>query len=85
MNSYTNAALPYPDASISILSLIAQSLMAKKILECWMIWISVDAMAVGVYAVKHLYPTTILYTVFLVLAALGYKEWKKAYKNLQLG
>ncbi|ADI64489.1 nicotinamide mononucleotide transporter ['Nostoc azollae' 0708] len=42
-------------------------------------------MAVGVYAVKHLYPTTILYTVFLVLAALGYKEWKKAYKNLQLG
>ncbi len=59
--------------------------MAKKILECWMIWITVDAIAVGVYAVKHLYPTTILYTLFLVLAAFGYKEWKKAYKNLGLG
>ncbi|AFZ55668.1 nicotinamide mononucleotide transporter [Anabaena cylindrica FACHB-243] len=85
MHNYTDAALPYPDASITILSLIAQWLMAKKILECWIIWIMVDLIAVGVYAVKHLYPTTGLYTVFLVLAVLGYKEWKRAYKKLRLG
>ncbi|WP_413174916.1 nicotinamide riboside transporter PnuC [Anabaena azotica] len=85
MNVYTNAALPYPDASITILSLIAQWLMAKKILESWIIWIMVDAIALGVYTVKHLYPTTGLYTVFLVLAALGYKEWQKAYRNPRLG
>jgi nicotinamide mononucleotide transporter len=84
MRSYTTAALPYPDASITIFSLIAQLLMAKKILECWIIWITVDVIAVGVYGVKHLYPTTGLYLVFLVLAVLGYREWKKAYKKLRL-
>jgi len=85
MGSYTAAALPYPDAGITILSLIAQWLMAKKILECWLIWITVDVIAIIVYGIKHLYPTTGLYIVFLILAVLGYREWKKAYKKLRLG
>jgi nicotinamide mononucleotide transporter len=85
MHSYTNAALPYPDAAITVMSLIAQWLMAKKILECWLIWIAVDILAVGVYAAKQLYPTTGLYAVFLILAVLGYLTWKKAYKKQVLG
>jgi nicotinamide mononucleotide transporter len=81
MHRYTNAALPYWDAAITVISLVAQWLMAKKILECWLLWITVDVLAIGVYAVKKLYPTTGLYAVFLVLAVLGYLTWKKALKK----
>ncbi|GAB1540226.1 nicotinamide riboside transporter PnuC [Scytonema sp. NUACC21] len=84
MHRYTDAALPYPDAAITVMSLIAQWLMAKKVLECWLIWIVVDVLAVGVYAAKQLYPTTGLYTVFLILAVLGYLTWKKVYKKQAL-
>ncbi|BAY21644.1 nicotinamide mononucleotide transporter PnuC [Calothrix sp. NIES-2100] len=81
MHRYTDAALPYWDAAITVISLVAQWLMAKKVLECWLLWITVDVLAVGVYAVKKLYPTTGLYVVFLVLAVLGYLTWNKALKK----
>ena len=59
------------------MSLIAQWLMAKKKLESWLIWITVDVLCVGVYLVKGLYPTTILYGVFLILASMGFWAWNK--------
>jgi nicotinamide mononucleotide transporter len=84
MHRYTNAALPYWDASITVMSLIAQWLMAKKVLESWLIWITVDVMAVVVYAIKALYPTTGLYAVFIVLAVLGYVSWKNTFKKVEV-
>jgi len=75
MHRFFNAALPYWDAAIAVLSLIAQYLLARKVLENWMIWIAVDILALGVYTAKGLYLTTGLYGVFLVLATLGLIAW----------
>ena len=79
LTNYTDAALPYPDSFIMAASLIAQWLMARKVLESWVFWIIVDIVAVGVYLIKGLYLTTGLYAVFLVMATLGYFEWRRAY------
>ena len=49
MNNYTNAAVPYADAFITVMSLIAQWLMARKRLESWFFWIAVDVLAIGIY------------------------------------
>jgi nicotinamide mononucleotide transporter len=73
-----DSALPYWDAAIAVLSLIAQYLLARKVLENWLIWIAVDVLAVGVYTAKGLYLTAGLYAVFLGLATLGYVAWKRA-------
>jgi nicotinamide mononucleotide transporter len=81
MSKYTNAALPYPDSFVTVASLIAQWLMAKKKLESWFFWIIVDIIATGIYWYKNLYFTSGLYTVFLILAILGYLEWRKSFKN----
>ena len=77
MSTFTDADLPYWDAATTVLSLIAQWLMARKILESWLVWITVDVLCVGVYFVKGLYTTTGLYAVFLVLAVMGLIAWKK--------
>jgi nicotinamide mononucleotide transporter len=77
MGRATDAALPYWDASITVLSLIAQYLLARKVLESWLIWIAVDVLAIGVYLVKGLYPTAVLYVVFLVLATIGFFAWRQ--------
>ncbi len=42
MHRYTNAALPYPDAFTTLLSVFAQFLMTKKYLENWTLWIIAD-------------------------------------------
>ena len=80
MDNWTDADLPYWDAATTILSLIAQWLMAKKVLESWIFWIAVDVMAIGVYAAKALYPTSILYATFLIMAVTGFFTWKKSLK-----
>lgn len=81
MHRYTDATLPYWDATTTVLSLIAQYLMARKILESWLLWITVDVLAIGIYAVKELHLTAGLYAVFLVLATLGFFAWKKDFSN----
>lgn len=78
MANYTDAAAPYPDAFIAVASLAAQWLTAKKKLESWLFWIVVNVVAIGVYAYKGLWITTGLYTVFLAMAFLGYRDWRKA-------
>jgi nicotinamide mononucleotide transporter len=77
VDTYTNADLAYWDAATTVMSLVAQFLQARKILECWALWIAVDVLAVGIYAYKGLYMTTVLYTVFLGLATWGYLEWRR--------
>jgi len=75
MHRYTDAAAPYPDAFTTILSIIAQFQMTRKILENWTLWIIADVVYVGVYSYKGLYPTVVLYVIFLVLCVLGYRDW----------
>ena len=50
--------------------------MARKKIENWLIWIVVDAVSIGIYIYKELYPTAILFTFLTILAAVGYKKWK---------
>lgn len=78
MATYTDAALPYWDATTTVLSLAAQWLMAKKVLESWLLWVAVDVLSVGIYAVKGLYPTMVLYAVFLGLATWGFVRWRES-------
>lgn len=81
MQTKTDASFPYEDAFITIASLVAQYLMIKKVLHSWMFWIVVDVVAIGVYWYKGLYFTTGLYVLFLIMAVIGYLEWRKVYNE----
>jgi nicotinamide mononucleotide transporter len=75
----TDAALPYLDSTTASTSLAAQWMMTRKILENWAVWIAVDVVYVGMFIYKSLYLTAGLYAVFLVLAAMGWAQWKRSY------
>lgn len=79
MNTYTDAALPYYDAFAVALSVVAQWFLTVKKLESWILWIIVDVVSVGIYIVKDLNLTAVLYGVFLILAINGFMEWRKSY------
>src|SRR5436309_6023742 len=42
LGHYTDAAVPYWDSTVTAFSLVAQWLLAQKVLENWLIWIAVD-------------------------------------------
>ncbi|HEX4951797.1 MAG TPA: nicotinamide riboside transporter PnuC [Thermoanaerobaculia bacterium] len=79
--AYTDAALPFWDSSIAAMSLIAQWLTTRKVLENWLFWIAVDIVGIGVYLAKDLYPTALLYFVFLLLCLAGWREWRRAWRG----
>ncbi|MGO4373115.1 nicotinamide riboside transporter PnuC [Paenibacillus sp. MCAF20] len=77
LSTYTDASIPYPDAFIAMLSLIAQMLLSYKILENWYCWIVVDVLSVGMYLYKGLNMLAFLYVIFLCIAISGLITWKK--------
>lgn len=80
MSTRTDAALPYWDAGTTVFSLVAQWLMARKILECWLLWIAVDIVYVGIYMAKDLQLTALLYGIFIALACYGWQQWHSDFR-----
>lgn len=78
MKTYTDAAFPFWDSSILALSVVAQIMLARRLIENWFLWIAVDLLAIGLYAAKDLYPTAALYAVFLAMSVGGYFSWRRA-------
>ncbi|TWB25392.1 nicotinamide riboside transporter PnuC [Nitrospirillum bahiense] len=76
MARWTDASLPYLDATLAGFSLVAQYWTARKHIENWWLWIAVDVVYVAMYVVKDLYLTAGLYVAFIVLAILGLRSWR---------
>ena len=55
----------------------AMWLMANKKIEHWLLCIAGNIISIPLYFIKGLGFTGIQFIIFLILAILGYKEWKK--------
>ena len=76
--TYADAKHAYLDAFVMIFSIIATWMLAKKILQNWLIWIVVDSVAVVLYWKSGYHATIVLFVLYVVLAFYGYASWRKA-------
>ncbi len=74
---YTDAALPWMDAALSSFSLVAQFWAARRHAENWLLWIAADLVYVGMFVFKGLWLTAGLYAALVVLAVLGWRQWRR--------
>ena len=74
----TDASLPFMDSTLSAFSVVAQWMQTRKLLQAWLLWIAVDVFYVGMFVYKGLFLTAGLYAVFLFLAVLGYRGWRRS-------
>ena len=81
MARFTDAALPYADATIAGASVVAQVLLAMRRVENWALWLAINVLSIGVYLNRELYLTAGLYVAFLVLATAGLIAWAKAARS----
>jgi nicotinamide mononucleotide transporter len=68
-------ASPLLDALTTVLSVEAQYLMTRKVIENWWVWIAADIVYIWLYANRGLYLTSLLYVVFLVMCVVGLRDW----------
>jgi len=81
LDRFTDSTHPYPDAAIASLSIAAQVMMARRLIENWLFWIAVDMIAIGLFWAKGLQPTAALYGVFLLMCVVGWLGWRSAAKT----
>ncbi len=65
------------DSIITGLSFTAQFLLAKKVLENWLVWIIIDILSIYLFIQTGLYKIGFFYFILLILAASGYITWKR--------
>ncbi len=81
--AYWSTFVPYTDTFTTAVAIVGMWLMAVKKVENWLFWIATDIVSVPLYIYKGLVFTSLQYFVFLVLAVMGYFEWRRlANENL---
>ncbi|MGL4613289.1 MAG: nicotinamide riboside transporter PnuC [Shewanella sp.] len=76
-------AFPFWDATMTILSIVAQILMTRKYVENWILWVVINAISVGVYAAQGVYAMSIEYAILLFIALNGSRVWMATAKSNQ--
>ena len=77
LKTFTDTDVPWWDAFPTAASLVGQFLLGRKFIENWAVWIAVNIVSVGLFAYKGLWLTVGLYSVFIALSWVGWKEWKR--------
>ena len=80
LSNNTDAASPYIDAFTTWGAVIASYMVAKKILENWIYWFVIDFVSVFLFVSRELYPTALLFCLYLVLVIIGYRSWKNEWQ-----
>jgi nicotinamide mononucleotide transporter len=78
MHRFTDAALPWWDASVAMTSVAAQILMSVRKIENWWLWITANILSIWLYAAKGLWITMGLYILLLGISVWGLARWRIA-------
>ncbi|MDR3654007.1 MAG: nicotinamide riboside transporter PnuC [Paludibacter sp.] len=77
LSKFTDSTIPKADSLVGALSIVGTWMLARKLIENWLVWIVADALCIGLYLYKGLFPTAILFVIYTIMAVVGYFQWKK--------
>ena len=79
---YTDSPVAYGDSLVTTLSIVSMWMLAHKLVEQWLLLIVLNIISVFLYFSQGLYPTSLMYLVYVVVSVLAYFSWKnKIVKN----
>jgi nicotinamide mononucleotide transporter len=81
LTKYTDSTVPFWDAFIAAIFIVAMYLMAVKKIENWILWIIGDFFCIFLFYYKDLKVSAVQYLVFFALAIAGYIEWQRRLKH----
>ena len=81
LQGYTDAQFPLLDSLTTWGSIVATVMVARKVLENWLYWLVIDALSIFIFIDRELHQTAGLFGFYLILAAIGYLNWRKIYRR----
>lgn len=74
---HTDAAAPYMDSFVTWGSVVTTWMVARRVIENWLYWLLVDALAAWLYFSQGLLVTTLLFVIYLYIVVRGYFVWRR--------
>jgi nicotinamide mononucleotide transporter len=75
------ASYPYADSFITVASIAATVLLARRYIENWVLWILNDIVCIVVYFAKDIRFIGVEYIALLFIAAAGLINWLTIYRS----
>ncbi|MEL6142081.1 MAG: nicotinamide riboside transporter PnuC, partial [Bacteroidota bacterium] len=85
VGAYLPAAATYPDALTTSFSVVATFLLLQRRLENWLYWIVIDMAYVAIYWSRGATLFVVIMIIYVVVAIMGYRTWRRLYTNEHLG
>lgn len=79
--NHTDSNVPYWDSFTTAIFITGMFLMAMKKVENWIYWIIGDLISIPLYFYKGLVFTSLQFTIFLIIAVMGYFAWRQKAKH----
>ena len=77
LRRFTPAAWPFVDSMVTWSSVFATFLVARKVYENWHWWLVIDSVSLCLCFTRHLYLTTLLFALYLMLIVIGMRQWRR--------
>ena len=68
---------PWVDALLATNTILATFYTGRRYIISWVMWFVFDIIAVIIYLKLGMYPTAALFTCYVVMAVIGFFNWKK--------
>jgi nicotinamide mononucleotide transporter len=82
LHRFTDSDVPYLDALPTAGSVAGQWLLGRQYVENWPVWLGVNVFSIGLFAIKGLWLTVVLYALFAVLSVVGWRAWTDKARRL---
>ncbi len=77
LKNYTNSTVVFADSFASATACAGMLQMAQKKIQHWLWWITTNLISIPLYFYKGAVFTSFQFVVFLILAIMGWYEWRK--------
>jgi len=77
LKKYTETDIAWLDALLSSGGMVATWMLTQKYIEQWIFWIIIDVLTCSLMIYKGLFPSSILFLAYALLALKGFITWKK--------
>ena len=81
LEQYTDQEFALVDSFTTWFAILATYMVTQKVLENWLYWIVIDFVSIYLYLSKGFSLTAILFLCYVILAIIGWFNWKKRLMN----
>ncbi len=68
---------PWADAFMATGTMLATFFTGRRYIVSWVMWFVLDSISVGIYLLLGMYPTALLFSLYVIMAVIGFTNWKK--------